>query len=100
MRFQFPYEFVPYRSRVVLFGGGLIGRSYCAQIMLSAWVDVVAWVETVNPEQLHYISRPEKILEIEFDYVLISYGSKELCEKAKVYLRQLGVPSEKVICES
>jgi glycosyltransferase involved in cell wall biosynthesis len=100
LRFQFPYELVPHRSRVVLFGGGLIGRSYCAQIMLSAWVDLVAWVETVNPEQLHYISHPEKICEVEFDYVLISYGSKDLREKAKAYLCQLGVSVEKVICES
>lgn len=98
MRFQFPYKMVTHRSKIVLYGAGLLGRHYYAQIMLSAWVDVVLWVEKTNPEQLHYIKDPEQICNVEFDSVLIAYATKKPAKEAIEYLHSIGISDDKIIC--
>lgn len=97
LRFRFPSELVPHRSKIVLYGAGLVGRNYYVQIMLKAWVDVVLWVENVNPEQLHYIKKPEEICSAEYDYILLAYSNKKMVDKTIQYLHSIGVPDEKII---
>jgi hypothetical protein len=99
LRFQFPYGLVKRQSKIVLYGAGLLGRSYYAQLMLSAWADVVLWCEDENPFGLRCIQEPAQICQVAFDSVLIAYASRKLAGDAKEFLRGIGVPNEKIICE-
>lgn len=45
LRFKFPYEKVKEGSRIVLVGKGLESRYWYAQLLLSGYADVVAWVD-------------------------------------------------------
>ncbi|MBQ9361205.1 MAG: glycosyltransferase family 2 protein [Lachnospiraceae bacterium] len=44
LRFKAPYEKIDRGSRIVLVGRGLVGRYWYAQLMLSGYCEVVAWV--------------------------------------------------------
>lgn len=46
LRFQFPYEDVREGSRIVLIGNGLKARYWYAQLLLSGYADVAAWVDS------------------------------------------------------
>lgn len=56
LRFQFPYDDVKKGSKIVLVGKGLVGRYWYAQLLLSGYADVAAWVDNENsiPENLAY----------------------------------------------
>ena len=56
LRFQVPYERFPKSGKVVLVGKGLTGRYWYAQLLLSNYCEVVAWVDDENeiPEGLEY----------------------------------------------
>ncbi len=45
LRFQFPYEKIKKGSRIVLVGKGLVTRYWYAQLLLSEYAEVVAWVD-------------------------------------------------------
>lgn len=44
LRFQVPYNELPKGRRIVLVGKGIVGRYWYAQILLSQYCEVVAWV--------------------------------------------------------
>lgn len=56
LRFQVPYERFPKGGKVVLVGKGLTGRYWYAQLLLSDYCQIVAWVndESYIPEGLEY----------------------------------------------
>ena len=56
MRFALPYDRIKKDSDIVLLGKGILERYWYAQILLSNYCNVVAWVDTENeiPEGLKY----------------------------------------------
>lgn len=48
LRFQLPYERFPKGGRVILVGKGLTGRYWYAQLLLSDYCEVVAWVDHIE----------------------------------------------------
>lgn len=96
LRLPFPYDKIKKNSRIVILGSGVIGRHYCAQIMLSRYCDVVAWVEEV-PSGLSYVEDFSALDDIEFDYALIAYAQQWLIDHAVKYLKSIGVKENKMI---
>lgn len=45
LRFQVPYDSFPKGGKAVIVGKGLVGRYWYAQLLLSNYCDVVAWVD-------------------------------------------------------
>lgn len=97
LRFQFPYQLIPQRSRIAIVGAGIMGRHFYAQLMLSGYCDVVCWAEWENPFQLTYINAYGALKEAEFDYVLIAYMQPRLIKRAVDFLNAIGVPETKII---
>ncbi|MCR5128200.1 MAG: hypothetical protein K6B69_08850, partial [Lachnospiraceae bacterium] len=60
LRFKVPYSEIIPGSRIVLVGKGRIGRYWYSQLLLSAYCDVVAWVE--NEEGISKEVRYDKII--------------------------------------
>jgi hypothetical protein len=100
LRFQFPYNLVKRNSKLILYGAGLLGRSYYAQLMLSSWADVVLWCEKENSADLHCISNPLQISSTQFDNVLIAYATQNQIDKAINVLRDVGIPNNKILYNS
>jgi glycosyltransferase involved in cell wall biosynthesis len=97
LRFQFPYDSIERDSRIVLFGAGIIGRYYYSQIILSSYCDIVLWVDSTIVKKFSYLHEPQRIREVDYDAIVISYGGKKLISKTITYLLEIGVPAEKII---
>ena len=75
MYFLFPFQLIEKGSKIILYGGGLAGKNYLAQIWETGWCDVVAvcdrnWKE-INIRDTKLIS-PEELAEYDFDIILIT----------------------------
>lgn len=46
LRFQVPYDKIPRGKRIVLVGKGVVGRYWYAQLLLSEYCNVAAWVDS------------------------------------------------------
>lgn len=60
LRFQVPFDEISKGAKIVLVGRGLIGKYWYAQLILSGYADVVAWVD----------SEAEISTEIQYDQLL------------------------------
>lgn len=99
--FLFPYERIPANSNVVLYGAGMVGKSYYRQLKNNHFCNLVAWVdrafENISSE-LYCIENPAKIKEIEFDYLLIAlvnYGAIDAIVDEIIALYD--IPRDKII---
>jgi|BioPla2DNA2_1021312.scaffolds.fasta_scaffold22746_2 glycosyltransferase involved in cell wall biosynthesis len=79
--YRFPYEHIPYRSRIALYGAGNVGRTMHAVLTSTGYGVIAAWVDSryqdYQKEGLS-VNMPEYLLEQEFDYVLIAVEKEEL----------------------
>jgi len=99
--FMFPYENVPVGSKLVLYGAGMVGKSYYRQIRENHFCNIVLWVDKSyeSISNLKYtILNPEMINDTEFDYLLIAILEyREAKEIAKDIVEDYHVDKEKII---
>ena len=96
----FPFDKIPYRSKIILYGASDIGREYYAQIKKLNYAEVVLWVD-INFDKYTslVIKSPAEIGdEIQYDYVVVAVKTREVAEEIKDYLvNKKNVKSDKVI---
>jgi hypothetical protein len=96
LRFQIPYKSIPRNSRIVIYGYGIVGCFFYAQIILSCYCDIALWCDPSN-RKLSYIRDISEIKNTVFDLVLIAYAQDNLIKNAVDYLNSIGVPNQKII---
>lgn len=97
--FIFPFNRVPFGCKIVLWGGGSVGRAYYEQIRRINYCYVVAWVDKA------YKSYPESIIEstdkvsneLDFDYIIIALLSQVAENDIYRELERRNVAKEKII---
>lgn len=97
--FQFPYGEVPFRSKVVIYAAGNVGKAFSRQLMISKYADLVLWIdqewEKVNTEIK--VGPIEKIFTTQYDYLIIAIDSKRVADEIKENLLQMGIPETKIV---
>lgn len=93
---------IPQNSKVVLYGCGRRGKAYFRQIRNDCIrnIEIVAWVD-----KNHYnlngfpvdIQNPEHILEVDFDYIIISIENNDAYNEIKEWLVDKGIDSRKIL---
>lgn len=97
-RYLFPYEEIPAGSRVILYGAGEVGNAYKVQNDKYHFCNIVLWVDKRGGMfSQDIISTPKKILEYEYDYIIIAVYMPELAEKIREELIQMDIRQEKII---
>ena len=97
--FQFPYAEVPYQSRVVLYAAGTVGKAFYEQLKISRYAELVLWVDK-EWEKLNNkfpVESIEKIIETEYDYVIIAIDSGRIANEVREYLCQMNVSDKKIV---
>ena len=95
----FPCFDIPINSRIIVYGAGKVGMAYMRELLLYKQYSIVLWADQ-NKRGCCYgyrITAPEEILDIDYDFVLISIADADIAEKAKSDLSNMGVSSEKII---
>lgn len=97
---RFPFEIIPARSRVIIYGAGDVGKDFYKQLSYNQNFEVVGWVDR-NYIQIRKIYKnveaPERVKEKEFDYVIIAVVDEEVARDIELFLFKLGIPKRKIV---
>lgn len=99
--FQFPYAEIPFRSKVVIYAAGNVGKAFYKQLKISKYADLVLWVDQgwKKADTEFKVEPIEKILTVQFDYLIIAIDSKKIADEIREDLLQMGVPTTKIVWE-
>lgn len=86
-------------KKVVIYGAGIVGKDYYAQISRHMDCSIIAWVDTY-PEKYEYphikLFEAEKLNTIEYDILLIAVAKEEIAQEISVFLINQGVEEKKI----
>lgn len=96
-----PFGGIPYGSRVVIYGAGVMGQKLVRYINASGKVSVVKWLDRNwenYREKGFAVDSPELLKEntTEYDHILIANISQNTAESIRSYLVDIGVDNEKI----
>lgn len=98
--YTFPFSELKQGSRIVLYGAGTIGVRYYRQIHRQNLLRMVAWADKNWKRYADCnlpVSAPEKLMEYEYDYVIIAVKKKEIAEEIKGELTAQGIAEECIL---
>lgn len=90
----FPFN-ISKRSNVVIYGAGLFGEKIYSSFLRMHVCNIKLWVD-VNYERYENVSAPVKILDVEYDYVVLALLNAKTRDVVKTELVSLGVPEKKI----
>lgn len=99
----FPFGKIPQNSSVILYGAGEVGKQYWEQNLRYHFCNIVLWVDRSWEKRQKgniRIHNPEKIKSTFFDYVLIGVDNYYAAREIGLYLKELGVGSQKIVWQS
>lgn len=98
--YMFPYETIPQGSKIILYGAGVVGKSYWSCLKNGNYATVAAWIDRNYQEQKDSrmnVESPDCINEKEFDYIVISIEKESVAKSIKEWLLDKGIKKEKII---
>lgn len=99
--YLFPCDALPENAEIVLYGAGKVGRCYYAQAKenykIISWVDCNFENIDMSGEKNIKIESPDKIKELEFDFVVIGILNEDIIKEVSEKLQKMGVNKDKII---
>lgn len=99
----FPFKRVTRKSKVVLYGAGVLGKEYVEQNLEYHFCDIVLWADK-NYANTSYstcsIESPERIKDYKFDYIIIAIDNYYTALDVIKSLLKMGIPQTKIIWQS
>ena len=89
-------------KRIILYGAGLVGKSYYIQMQLNRNYDICAWVDKDyqrKSSDFIEIESPDVIDKKEYDYIIIALVDKMTAMQVREYLISKGVDEAKILWE-
>lgn len=100
-KYKFPDVYKLQNKKVVIYGAGVVGVDYYADLSRYKNIEIVAWVDKKYKEKKYEyceVSKIEKIKEIEYDYVVIANSDKNILRNIYEDLKSMGVLESKIMC--
>ncbi len=95
--FLFPFELVEKEDRVLIYGNGMVGKSFCTQLK-NGYCSIVSFVDTRNFDNEYFdVIRPEQIKEYDFDKLVIAVEKEEVAKEIKDLVIAKGVEENKIV---
>lgn len=98
IRYEFPYSLVPKKSKIVIYGAGIVGCDiYAAQSILKEY-SITAWVDK-NFEILdnQEIKPPQFLKNCEFDFIVVAVEKMNIFKEVSSYIIENGLGKEEQI---
>lgn len=99
--YLFPYELVPCGSRIILYGAGIVGKSYQICLKNGNYAVLVAWVDQnsqlLKKQGRRDIESPERIHVVQYDFIVIAVENREVAANIKKMLVKQGIEEEKIL---
>jgi len=102
VRFRFPFDIVPAGSRIVIYGGGVVGKMFLKQLARASYCQVVAVCDQ-NPAGTGIVEAPvisvRKLIGMSaevYDLILVAIEREDIVQQIRQNLIMAGIPSEKI----
>ncbi|WP_031391041.1 hypothetical protein [Kineothrix alysoides] len=99
--YLFPFELIPAKCKVILYGAGIVGKSYWDCLRTQKYAEVAAWVDGKHNKIEYYggvrIESPTILAEVEFDFVVIAVFDQKLAEEIEEHLLEQKIPKKKIV---
>jgi len=98
--YLFPYEKIPYGSRVLIYGAGDVGHEYLTQILMTGYCECLGFVDRAFdkcPATVVPVYSIEMVKTFPFEYVVIAVKTAIYVDEIRNSLEQQGVPPEKIV---
>jgi hypothetical protein len=100
--FLFSFDAVPAKSRIVLYGAGECGQAFYNQVKATGYCEVAIWLDRNADEARQNFGMPvylpDKIKEIDFDFVVIAISNLRIAEDAAEQLsKDYDIPINKFV---
>lgn len=99
-KYLFPYEQVPYKSRIVIYGAGDLGQEYFKQMLITNYAEVVGFVDKDYEKYGSFVAAvysPDSIGTLEFDYIVLAFKREDYIDELTDRLMKLGVNKEYIV---
>ncbi len=91
----FPYEMVPSKSNVVIYGAGKIGKQFMQQIDNNKYCNVVKWIDKINDNVT--VFSVESLTNLDFDFLIIAVAKKDYVKEIVETLENFQIDKSKII---
>ncbi|WP_050008083.1 glycosyltransferase family 2 protein [Butyrivibrio sp. WCE2006] len=90
---------LPWGKRIVLYGAAKFGKDCYRRIASSNYATVVGWLDKNIPDipPGREVSLPEEVVNMDYDYVLITVRTERVAREITTELKELGVDPEKIV---
>ncbi|MDR1439650.1 MAG: FkbM family methyltransferase [Clostridiales bacterium] len=100
MHYLFPFHLVPKGSRVAIYGFGIVGRTFLAQIQSGGYCEAACvcdrnYKNIDSPSQR--VGAPSDLARAQFDWAVIAIENPAVAGEARSLLLASGVPAGKII---
>lgn len=98
-KIMYPYLELPKGCKVIIYGAWRFGRELYAYIQKSHFCEIVLWVDQNAKEYRNAgleVDFPEKILEAQYDYIILGTALYSVAQSMRKKLLSLGI-SEKIL---
>lgn len=75
-RYLFPFNFLPLKCKVVIYGAGKVGKEYIKYLSNSKQYELTAWIDRKVNEKEN-VQELSAINSIEYDYILLAAASRQ-----------------------
>lgn len=99
-KYPFPIKLIPAGKNVVIYGLGAVGRDYVDYVCNSSIYKLAGCIDQNAEslkEQYGTVVRPENVLKLCFDYVILAICNKRIALQMKDVLLKCGVDENKII---
>ena len=99
--YLFPYERIPYASKIIIYGAGDLGQDYLQQMMITGYCEVAAIVDRnyiKYPSMIVPVISPDCIKDYQFDYVVVALRMEAAYPEIVRVLHVQGISDDKIVC--
>ena len=97
--YLFPFESIPFKSKILIYGAGDVGEEYLKQMLMTGYCQVLGFVDRRdNKQSMSFpIYSPDKIADIPFDYIVLAFKTRTTAEDVTYNLTKQGIKTSKII---
>lgn len=89
-------------KKIVIYGAGVVGQGYYAQLCKYATSSIVGWVDA-DYKNIHFdyanVVGVDEIENMQYDLILIALKNSDTANEVKLQLQGIGVPEWKIVWE-
>lgn len=98
-QYIFPFNDVNKNSKIIIYAAGACGRAYVNQLLTTGYAELVLWCDRsfeIYETQMP-VKSPQKILDYDFEYIVIAIQSEKTAMEVKSNLVKMNIPEHKII---